>query len=181
VATGPEVLNGQIKDTNTPFLVKELIAAGYEAVSGPVIADEQAHILRVFRHAAENAYGLVVTTGGVGAEGKDQTLEALTRLDPRATTPYVLKFRKGHGRHRKDGVRLGVGQCGQTLIVCLPGPHDEVRLLWPVLKEGLQDRREHVILANALANALREKFLSSAAHSPNVAHDKVLEVLNDPH
>ncbi len=181
VATGPEVLNCQIKDTNTPFLLEALSAAGYEAVRGPVIEDKQSQILSVFRHAAENGYGLVVTTGGVGAEGKDQTLEALTCLDPSATTPYVLKFHKGQGRHQKDGVRLGVGQYGQTLIVCLPGPHDEVKLLWPVLKQGLLDLWDVVSLANALAGTLREKFLSSAAHSANVMQDKVMEVFNGPH
>ena len=48
VATGPEVLNGQIKDTNTPFLLQALGAAGYEAVKGPVIEDKEAQILTVF-------------------------------------------------------------------------------------------------------------------------------------
>ncbi len=181
VATGPEVLNGQIKDTNTPFLLGALEAAGYDAVKGPVIVDEESQISRVFRQAAENAYGLVVTTGGVGAEGKDQTVEALTSLDPSAATPYVLKFRKGEGRHRKDGVRVGVGQWEQAVIVCLPGPHDEVQLLWPILKEGLQGRWDRTTLANALAAALRKKFLSNSPHGSGEPHDKILEVLNGPH
>jgi molybdenum cofactor synthesis domain-containing protein len=181
VATGPEVLNGQIKDTNTPFLLGGLEAAGYDAVKGPVIADEKPQLLRVLRQAAENAFGLVITTGGVGAEGKDQTLEALTSLDPSAITPYVLKFRKGEGRHRKDGVRVGVGQCEQAVIVCLPGPHDEVRLLWPVLKEGLQARWDRTTLSNALAEALRKKFLTNASHSSNESQQKILEVFDGPH
>ena len=65
--------------------------------------------------------------------------------------------------------------------MCLPGPHDEVKLLWPVLKHGLQDLWDVVSLANALAGRLREKFLSSAAHSANVIQDKVMEVFNGPH
>jgi len=179
-ATGPEVLNGQIKDTNTPFLLESLRVSGYEAVRGPVLTDELGSIVRAFLWATENAYGLVITTGGVGAEGKDMTLEALTGLDPQAATPYVLKFRKGFGRHQKDGVRLGVGRFTQTLIVCLPGPHDEVVLLWPVLKEGLMANWDHETLANSLARALRQKFLSHTEHNMTVPENDTLEEINGP-
>jgi molybdenum cofactor synthesis domain-containing protein len=162
-ATGQEVLAGQIRDTNTPFLIEALDAEGYEATRGPVLDDRAQTIARAFRQAAEDGYGLLISTGGIGAEGKDQTLEALTKLDRHASMPYILKFQKGEGRHHKDGVRIGVGILEQTLIICLPGPHDEVRLVWPVLKEGMQERWDKETLAEGLANALRNKFLARSA------------------
>jgi len=165
IATGPEVAGGQIKDTNTPYLMRALTEAGYEVTRGSVIEDRQSSIAHAFRIAVEEAYGLIVTTGGVGAEGKDQTVEALLEMAPKASTPYVLKFRKGQGRHWKAGVRLGVGRWGQTLIVCLPGPHDEVKLLWPVLQEGLRVNQAPSELAGLLADTLRRKFLSYTANS----------------
>lgn len=173
MATGAEVVEGQIKDTNTPFLMERLAGAGFEADRGPVLADDSGLIARAMRSAAERAYGLVVTTGGVGAEGKDRTVEALTVLDPEAATPYVLKFHKGQGRHQKDGVRLGVGRLEQLLIVCLPGPHDEVELLWPILLRGLQEEWGKKALADALAARLREKFLSRGGHHPRV-HERAI-------
>jgi molybdenum cofactor synthesis domain-containing protein len=163
LATGPEVMHGQIRDTNTPYLVSNLREIGYQADTGPVMRDEAREIARAFRNAAEDAYGLVVTTGGVGAEGKDRTLEALAAVDTTAVMPYVLKFHKGQGRHEKDGVRLGAGRLIQTLIVCLSGPHDEVEFLWPVLATGLKAKWDKATLAESLARRLREKFLSRRA------------------
>jgi molybdenum cofactor synthesis domain-containing protein len=179
ISTGPEVLDGRIKDTNTPFLIDALTAAGYRADRGPALPDDRSRIARTLRWAGENAYGLVITTGGIGAESKDQTLEALTTLDPQAATPYILKFKKGHGRHKKDGVRLGVGRWEQTFIVCLPGPHDEVELLWPVLKDELAERRDKRTLADALAEVLRAKFLSRSGNDSNITEVQFEEVIHD--
>ncbi|MCB2190272.1 MAG: competence/damage-inducible protein A [Deltaproteobacteria bacterium] len=165
--TGTEVINGQIKDTNTPFLVQELETMGFTVATSPPLPDQLNRIANSLRNAVEEGYGLVITTGGVGAEGKDQTVEALLALDPEAATPYVLKFTKGQGRHAKDGVRLGVGRLGQCIMVTLPGPNDEVRLTWPVLSQGLSENWPKERLAAHLADALRQKFLD---HQPHHAH-----------
>jgi len=158
-STGREVLKGQIRDTNTPFLLESLSAIEYQADKGPVLKDSADTIARAFQRGAEEGYGLLISTGGIGAEGKDQTLEALNKIDPQAKMPYILKFRRGQGRHKKDGIRIGVGRYGQTRIVCLPGPNDEVRLAWPVLREGVQANWDKQDLARRLADALRKKFL----------------------
>lgn len=160
-ATGHEVLSGSIQDTNTPFLMDALRDEGYHVARGRTLEDEADTIAGAFRRAGEEGYGLVITTGGIGAEGKDQTLEALEMVDRRACTPYILRFRAGQGRHHKDGVRIGVGKLVQTLIVCLPGPHDEVQLAWPILGEGLKANWTTEVLAEALAKTLREKFLTA--------------------
>ena len=162
-STGQEVLAGQIIDTNTPFLMDALELEGYQVTGGPTLDDKAGTIVRAFRQAAEDAYGLMITTGGIGAEGKDRTLEALGRVDPQAKMPYILKFQKGEGRHHRDGVRIGVGMLEPTLIICLPGPHDEVRLTWPVLKKGLNEGWDKEALAGALADVLRRKFLARSA------------------
>lgn len=175
-ATGKEILGGQIRDTNTPFLIKALQDEGYEVRQGPVLEDKVNTIARAFRRAAEDGYGLLITTGGIGAEGKDQTLEALARVDTHASMPYILKFQKGQGRHHKDGVRIGVGVLEKTKIICLPGPHDEVRLAWPVLKEGVEANWDKESLAGALANALRKKFLARSAGHQAPLKDRETEV-----
>jgi molybdenum cofactor synthesis domain-containing protein len=159
-STGTEVSTGQIRDTNTPFLVRAFIREGYQVAKGPTLEDEISLIARTLRRAAGEGYGVAVTTGGIGAEGKDRTLEALQTIDPDASLPYVLKFEPGNGRHQKDGVRIGVGTLGATLIISLPGPHDEVRLAWPVLNRGLKLNWDKWELAANLAAALREKFMA---------------------
>jgi molybdenum cofactor synthesis domain-containing protein len=164
IPTGAELVKGQIRDTNTPFLVEKLRTLGYHAESGPVAGDDAPEIRRALMRAAEDAFGLVITTGGIGAEGKDQTLEALIAVDSKAHTPYVLKFHQGHGRHVKDGVRLGVGRLDPCRIVCLPGPHDEVELLWPVVRDGLNEAWDDALLAARLAERLSAKFLAHGHH-----------------
>ena len=166
--TGQEVLAGQIRDTNTPFLMEAIENEGYQVVKGPILEDDIDIISGAFLRAAENGYGIIITTGGIGAENKDQTVEALARVDPRAEMPYILKFQKGQGRHHKEGVRIGVGMLAQTLIVCLPGPHDEVCLAWPVLKKGMKADWDKKALAMNLAEVLRKKFMDrTAAHHAN--------------
>ena len=165
-ASGEEVLSGQIRDTNTPFLIQALRAEGYDAAQGPVLEDKAQAIAGVFRRSAASGYGIFITTGGVGAEGKDQTLEALALLDAHASMPYILKFHKGRGRHEKSGVRIGVGMWEGTRIICLPGPHDEVELTWPILRDGLKGNWGKETLANALANVLRQKFLDRNKNHP---------------
>ena len=119
-SSGAELLAGQIRDTNTPFLIEGLKAEGYNASQGKTLQDDADVIARAFREASETGYGLMVTTGGVGAESKDQTLEALRMVDPDASTPYILKFEKGTGRHHKEGVRIGVGMAGRPSSCASP-------------------------------------------------------------
>ena len=83
---------------------------------------------------------MIITTGGVGAENKDFSVEAIERLDADAATPYIAKFVMGHGRHSKEGIRIGVGQMGITKYIALPGPNDEVALCIDTVVRGVKEK-----------------------------------------
>lgn len=156
-STGAEVAKGQITDTNTPAIMKCLESEGYKASKGPTLKDDKLLITAKLREAADHGgYGLIITTGGVGAEDKDHTVEALKALDPEAATPYICHFKMGTGRHVKDGVRIAVGDYNGTVIVSLPGPNDEVMASLNVLVEGLKAEQEKHMLAENIAAKLRE-------------------------
>lgn len=157
-SSGSEVLGGEIEDTNRRAIQEHLEKDGYRVGFGGTLKDDQDLIAGKLRRAVEDGYGLVVTTGGVGAERKDCTVEAILSLDPAAATPYVARFEKGHGRHVKDGVRIAVATVGHTCIVALPGPNDEVRLCLDVLSAGLKRKAGKGELAESLAQVLREKL-----------------------
>jgi molybdenum cofactor synthesis domain-containing protein len=164
-ATGPEVIGGQIEDTNSPAIAKLLGEQGYRVTKGAPLVDDRGIIAAHLREAAtERGFGLVITTGGVGAEAKDHTVEALLSLDPDAATPYLAKFQQGTGRHVKDGVRIGVARLGQTLLVALPGPNDEVRLGMQALIEGLSERLDKTAMAHKIAEVLRRRWRGAHAH-----------------
>ena len=156
--TGFELQQGLIEDTNTPYLKELLEKAGYKVTVGEIIADDLADTVEKLSDALNRGFGLIVTSGGVGAEDKDHTVEGICAIDREAAAPYVVKFTKGTGRHVKDGVRIGVGSEGLSLMVSLPGPHDEVELAAPVLLQGLEEGWDKVLLADRLAAVLAEKW-----------------------
>ena len=158
-ATGPEVISGEIEDTNTPTIAAVLTGEGYRVTAGGPLDDDIDTIAGVLRSAIEDrGFGIVITTGGVGAETKDKTVEALEMLDTEASTPYLAKFEKGQGRHAKDGIRIGVAKMGDALLVALPGPNDEVVISIQALVEGLAAGEGKELLAERIVGVLRKRM-----------------------
>ncbi len=164
-ATGFEVADKMIEDTNSPYLIHLLSSQGYAAQFGGTLADNKTAIRLNLLDAADSGFGLVITTGGVGAEDKDFSVEAVLAIDPEAATPWIAKFRKGTGRHIKEGIRIAVGQSGLTTFVSLPGPHDEVVAASEALRThcscGHIDKHA---LAGSIARILREKLHEKMGH-----------------
>jgi len=159
--TGDEIIEGNIEDTNTSFLVSLLTSLGYRVTRGEPLADSLDGITGALRGAADMGYGLVITTGGVGAEDKDCSVEAVMNLDPGAVVPYIVHYTRGQGRHKKDGVRIAVGNLDWTTYIALPGPHDEVQLVTPVLAQGLREQWDKTRLSEELVKPLRAKLVPS--------------------
>jgi molybdenum cofactor synthesis domain-containing protein len=158
-STGHEVATGQIEDTNGPTIAEALASKGFNVKRGPTLKDDKDWIAGHLRRAVyDDGYALVITTGGVGAEEKDHTIEALMDLDPGAATPTICRFEKGTGRHAKDGVRIGVGQLEDALLVALPGPNDEVRRSMQAVVQGLNAPSDKHALAQEIAATLREEL-----------------------
>ncbi|QGP90903.1 putative molybdopterin binding domain protein [Neomoorella glycerini] len=157
-ASGAEVIAGKIKDTNSPYIIAALEKAGYRTSFGGILEDDAVAVANRLEGALEEGYGLLITTGGVGAEDKDFSIEAILRLDPEACTPWILKFKPDYHRHHKEGVRIAVGQVGIARLVALPGPHEEARLGCDRLLAGLEQGLEKGALAEYIAGALRERW-----------------------
>jgi molybdenum cofactor synthesis domain-containing protein len=157
-ASGSEVRDAKIRDTNSPFLSEALGQAGHHVEFGGILEDDLACVVGALEDAVQRGFGLVVTTGGVGAEDKDFNVEAIQRIDPRAHTPWILRFERDMRRHHKEGVRIAVGRVGPTLLVALPGPHDEVRLATGVLVAELARGAPDGALAEALASTIRARW-----------------------
>ncbi len=168
-ASGSEVRDGSIRDTNTPFLMAALGLAGFRVEPGGILEDDAVAVAASLEGALSRGYGLVITTGGVGAEDKDHNIEAVLRLDPRAHTPWILRFEPDMKRHHKAGVRIAVGRVGPTMLIALPGPNDEVRLATGVLLPALSAGRPDHEIAEALAVALRDRW-HFKMHPPGGSH-----------
>ena len=168
--TGFEVARNLIEDTNSPYIKDLLEANGYKVTIGPVASDDIDEMSYRLDDAVSQAFGLIITTGGVGAEDKDVSVESLLRIDSQAATPYIVKFTQGEGRHVKDGVRIGVGQVGPSLIVTLPGPNDEVRLAMGVLLASLKHGLNKQGIADSLALALAQRWAEKTMARHHLHH-----------
>jgi molybdenum cofactor synthesis domain-containing protein len=167
-ASGSEVISGKIEDTNSPYLVETLTEAGFRAEFGGIIQDSIAATVSALEAALMRGFGLIITTGGVGAESKDHSVEAVLKLDAHAATPWILKFTPDMKRHHKEGVRIAVGRVGICRIVSLPGPHAEVRLGSRALIEGLRAGLGDGALAESVASVIRERWLNHAGKGGSV-------------
>jgi molybdenum cofactor synthesis domain-containing protein len=156
--TGFELIKGYVQDTNTASIVEDLKREGYAVDVGQVLNDDEHSIASKITEAVDSGYGIVILTGGVGAEDKDRTIEGILKIDHSAATPYIIKYQVGNGRHAKDGVRIAVGRVGEATIVALPGPTDEVKLALGPLVKGLSQKLDKHRLANEVAGALRERL-----------------------
>jgi len=165
-SSGAEVANKEIEDTNTPAIKKCLEAESYKVFSGEVLKDDKLFIAAKLRESADlGGYGVIITTGGVGAEDKDHTVEAIKLIDPEAATPYICHFEIGTGRHVKDGVKIAVGEYNDTRIIALPGPNDEVNAsLMPIIN-GLKVNPGKQDLAENIAANLRQILRQKMKHS----------------
>lgn len=165
-STGSEVQRGLIADTNFPLIEGRLKKEGYTVSFGGTLPDSVGAIAYQLEKALDEGFGLIVITGGVGAEEKDCTIEGLLRLDPSAVTPYVLKFEPGTGRHVKDGVKIAVGKVGISRLVALPGPTREVEEGLERLLEGLQKGWDEKQIADHIASGLRGRWRGHDGQKP---------------
>jgi molybdenum cofactor synthesis domain-containing protein len=164
-STGREVADGEIEDTNTPAIMDRLAPEGYKVFQGEVLKDDRLLIAAKLREAVDTGgYGVIVTTGGVGAEDKDHTVEAVKMLDPEAATPYICHFVVGTGRHVKDGVKIAVGEYGGARLIALPGPNDEVRSSLESIVSGLKAGSGKKVLAEKIAGGLRQILREKMKH-----------------
>ncbi|WP_298290813.1 molybdopterin-binding protein [Novosphingobium sp.] len=155
VSTGSELLAGEIEDTNFAAIRSAMEAAGFEVEFGGIAGDSEAEIAGMVARLSGEGFGVIVTTGGVGAEDKDHTVEALERLDPDIATAVLARYTRGHGRHGKDAVRIAIARLGWSTVFALPGPTHEVKLALPVLIAGLASQAEPRSLVEAIAKPLR--------------------------
>jgi len=72
ITIGDEILIGQVVDTNSAFISKELNKIGVQVYQITSIQDDREHILEAFTNAKNNA-DLVLITGGLGPTKDDIT------------------------------------------------------------------------------------------------------------
>ncbi len=86
VAVGTEILLGEIVDTNSAFIARELPELGIDLYYKTVVGDNMGRIVETFERAWNRA-DIVITTGGLGPTADDMTREGVAAV--LGETPYV--------------------------------------------------------------------------------------------
>ncbi|HOE20577.1 MAG TPA: molybdopterin-binding protein, partial [Spirochaetota bacterium] len=65
IATGTELVNGRIHESNSYYISRQLLSIGLPVVAHYVVGDESALLRSVIEHALHSA-DIVIITGGLG-------------------------------------------------------------------------------------------------------------------
>jgi nicotinamide-nucleotide amidase len=172
VVTGSELVRGDRRDANGPFLASELVSLGFDAARIMIVGDAPAELEAALRQGLEA--DLCVVSGGLGPTHDDRTVEVLARVlgrdlrvDPalereidavsrahaeRLRRPYA-DFEPGVRKQASlpaGGVSVGLAgtapgivlEAEETVVVVLPGPPPELRRLWRHAQDSEPVRRQ---------------------------------------
>ena len=166
VVTGSELVRGDRRDANGPFLASELLRLGLEPARIAIVGDDPDELETVLREGL--ASDLCLVSGGLGPTHDDRTVELVARaagralvVDPRLEAEIEAVSRSIAERFRRPyadfvpGVRkqatvpegaevVGIAgtapafvlETGRGAAVVLPGPPPELRGLWPAALEA---------------------------------------------
>ena len=115
ITIGTEILLGQIVDTNSAFLAKELANLGFDVYRKSTVGDNKQRIAEAVRMALDRC-DVVITSGGIGPTIDDKTREAVA-----LATESKLVLNKDLLQHITDfferrGLELGDNNSRQAYI-----------------------------------------------------------------
>jgi competence/damage-inducible protein CinA-like protein len=161
VVTGSELVRGDRRDANGPFLARDLTRLGLEPEHLTIVGDGEAELESALREGLD--VDLLVTSGGLGPTHDDRTVELLARVAglelevdeelraqiegvsravaERLRRPYA-DFEPGVAKQAtrpRGSVAVGMAGTAPALVVptrgavtvVLPGPPRELQRLWP--------------------------------------------------
>jgi molybdenum cofactor synthesis domain-containing protein len=76
---GNEILNGEIQDTNTHWLCREITQLGGKVVRSTVLGDDLEVVAEALQAALARHTRVILTAGGLGPTADDLTLAAVAR------------------------------------------------------------------------------------------------------
>lgn len=165
ISSGTELLLGEVTDTNTPYLARELAVIGVNVYHHTTVGDNPQRLLETIQHAEKRA-NLVIISGGLGPTQDDITKdiladhlglklvadkESLTKIQDRYESEELSpgNYHQAQVIEGSKVLRNDVGSAAGMLVehkdikyALLPGPPNEFehmtsKYLIPLLLEDL--------------------------------------------
>jgi nicotinamide-nucleotide amidase len=176
VVTGSELVRGDRRDLNGPFLARELVSLGLDVARIIIVGDASEELEAALRLGLEA--DLCVVSGGLGPTHDDRTVETLARVlgrelavDPEleqeienVSRRHAERLRRPYGDFAPGvskqaslpagAVSLGLAgtapglvlEADDRVVVVLPGPPPELQRLWA---EAIQSDAVRRVLSRA--------------------------------
>jgi nicotinamide-nucleotide amidase len=176
IATGTELLLGEVTDTNTSFLAQQLAALGIDLYFTSSVGDNYERLLGALQCAWERS-DLILTTGGLGPTQGDITRDAIAglfdekmKVDPELKAS-MQKFFSERGiemtaNNLKQAMLIPSAQIIPNprgtapgwwvekegrIVIAMPGPPGEMQPMWQTqIVPALQKRVAAIILSRTL-------------------------------
>jgi nicotinamide-nucleotide amidase len=176
VASGTELLLGQIPDTNTSFIANQLAILGIDLYYASIVGDNYERFLEVLQQARQRS-DIIIITGGLGPTKGDITREVIAGLmgeimevDPVLKQHIADFFSRMHMTMTQNNLKqatlipsatgipnpLGTApgwwvEKDGKVIIALPGPPGEMQPMWQKqIFPRLEKRGGAVILSRIL-------------------------------
>jgi nicotinamide-nucleotide amidase len=115
IATGDELLNGVIIDTNSPWLMERLAARGLPVASKLMVRDDRASIIDALRVASQRSQ-IAIVSGGLGPTADDLTAECAAAAGGVALELHQPTLDALTARLTKRGLTVGENNRRQALV-----------------------------------------------------------------
>jgi nicotinamide-nucleotide amidase len=191
IPVGTEILLGNIIDTNSYFLANQLPSLGIDLYFISTVGDNQKRLVDTLKRAWKRA-NMIITTGGLGPTQDDITRESIGELvneelkvDEKLWQELQDLLRRYAGEIPQSNIRqatiipsaqiipnrIGTApgwwvEKDDHIIIALPGPPDEMKLMW---LEGILPKLEQ--------RATGEVILSKTIKTFRLAEAKVDELV----
>jgi nicotinamide-nucleotide amidase len=200
IPVGTEILLGNIIDTNSSFLANQLPLLGIDLYFISTVGDNQKRLVDSLEQAWKRA-DIIITTGGLGPTQGDITREAIGKLlgeelkvDEKLWQDLQDLLSRYSDKIPQSNIRqatiipsaqiisnsMGTApgwwvEKDNRIIVTLPGPPDEMKLMW---QEGVLPKLEQRVTGEVILSRTIKTFrLAEARVEELVAH---LSKLSNP-
>ncbi|MEG1312202.1 MAG: competence/damage-inducible protein A [Romboutsia sp.] len=196
ITVGTEILLGDIVNTNSQYLAKELALLGVEVYYQSSIGDNESRLLQAFNESLKRS-DIVITTGGLGPTADDITKEVACKYfnQDLVLHEYSLKKIKYHFKklnleltesnkkqayfpknsiilENEQGTAPGaiLKKNGKTILI-LPGPPREMKPMF--------DKYVKPYLQTITDNILESKTLRLFGIGESLLEDKIIDIIKE--
>ena len=196
ITVGTEILLGDIVNTNSQYLAKELANLGVEVYYQGTVGDNEKRLLQSFEESL-NRSDIVITTGGLGPTKDDLTKETAAKffnqelvLDEKSWSDIKVYFNKlgkvptennkKQAYFPKDAIILdnnngtapgAILKKGKKIIIVLPGPPKEMK---PMFEESVKPYLKRLTNETLVSKTLRFYGIGESS-----LEEEIIDIINE--